>query len=120
VRIISVVEPLMPTSDPWFASGAVVEKVREENAKKSGDAVDAAREIISPAGISIETAVVDGSPKKRIVEEARDWGANLIVVGSHGRRRVTRYLLGSVSEAVAMHAHCSVEVIRDRSLLGSA
>jgi nucleotide-binding universal stress UspA family protein len=120
IRIISVVEPVMPASDPWFASGALIDKVREETASKSRESVEAAREIISRAGITIETNVFDGSPKKRIVEDARDWRANLIVVGSHGRRGVLRYLLGSVSEAVAMHAHCSVEVIRDRALLGAA
>jgi nucleotide-binding universal stress UspA family protein len=36
----------------------------------------------------------------------------LLVVGSHGLHGLDRVLLGSVSEAVAMHAHCSVEVIR--------
>ena len=119
IRIVSVVEPLMPATDPWFASGAITDTLRDENARKSRDAVEAAREIISRTGITIETAVVDGSPKKRIVELARDWRANLVVVGSHGRRGVLRYLLGSVSEAVAMQAHCSVEVIRDRALLGT-
>jgi nucleotide-binding universal stress UspA family protein len=120
IRIVSVVEPLMPATDPWFASGAITATVRDENARKSRDAVEAAREIISRTDITIETAVVDGIPKKRVVELAKDWRANLIVVGSHGRRGVLRYLLGSVSEAVAMQAHCSVEVIRDRALLGSA
>jgi len=62
-----------------------------------------------------EGAVLKGSQRDRIVEESKAWGADLIVVGSHGRRGLTRYLLGSVSEAVAMHAHCSVEVIRDRA-----
>jgi nucleotide-binding universal stress UspA family protein len=117
IKIVSVVEPLMPATDPWFASGAITDTLRDENARKSGDAVEAAREIISRTGMTIETAVVDGIPKKRVVELARDWRANLIVVGSHGRRGVLRYLLGSVSEAVAMQAHCSVEVIRDRALL---
>jgi nucleotide-binding universal stress UspA family protein len=37
----------------------------------------------------------------------------MIVLGSHGRRGLDRFLMGSVSEAVAVHAHCSVEVIRD-------
>lgn len=45
---------------------------------------------------------------------AKEWGADLIVVGSHGLRGITRLLIGSVAEAVAMHAHCSVEVIRQR------
>src|SRR6185295_18644360 len=66
IRIVSVIEPVMPASDPWFASGALIDKVREESAGNSRDAVDAAREIISRAGITIETVVVDESPKKRI------------------------------------------------------
>jgi nucleotide-binding universal stress UspA family protein len=118
VRIVSVVERTVAAADTWYAAGAVAERVREDNTKKSEEAVSAAREIIASAGIKTETAVLDGSPKKRIVEEARASDAHLIVVGSHGRRGLKRYLLGSVSEAVAMHAHCSVEVIRDRSLLG--
>jgi nucleotide-binding universal stress UspA family protein len=119
VRIVSVVEQIVPAADPWYAAGAVAERVRADNTRTSEAAVVAAEEIIVGAGIKTETAVLRGSPKKRIVEESNSWGANLIVVGSHGRRGLTRYLLGSVSEAVAMHAHCSVEVIRDRALLGS-
>jgi nucleotide-binding universal stress UspA family protein len=52
------------------------------------------------------------SPVRAILGMADLWGADLIVVGSHGRRGVDRYLMGSVSEAVALHAHCSVEVVR--------
>jgi nucleotide-binding universal stress UspA family protein len=120
VRIVSVVEQIVPAADPWYAAGAVAERVREDNTKNSKEAITAADEIVASTGIKTETAVLEGSPKKRIVEESKAWGADLIVVGSHGRRGLTRYLLGSVSEAVAMHAHCSVEVIRDRVLLGSA
>jgi nucleotide-binding universal stress UspA family protein len=53
-----------------------------------------------------------GEPRAVILDTAKTWGANLIVLGSHGRRGMDRFLLGSVSEAVAIHAHCSVEVIR--------
>ena len=101
-------------------AGAVSERIREDNTKASTEAVNAAEEIVASAGMKTETAVLEGSPKRRIVEESKAWGADLIVVGSHGRRGLTRYLLGSVSEAVAMHAHCSVEVIRDRALLDSS
>jgi len=114
VRIVSVVEQFVPAAEPWYAAGSVVERVREDSARVSEEAVRAADEIISKAGLKTETAVLKGSPKRRIVEESVAWGASLIVVGSHGRRGITRYLLGSVSEAVAMHAHCSVEVIRDK------
>jgi nucleotide-binding universal stress UspA family protein len=118
-RIVSVVEPIAPAADPWYAAGAIAERVREDDTKRSEEALSAAREIIEGAGIKIETAVLEGSPKRRIVEDSKAWGADLVVVGSHGRRGLTRALLFIVSEAIAMHAHCSVEVIRDRALLGS-
>jgi nucleotide-binding universal stress UspA family protein len=60
----------------------------------------------------IETMVVDGSPKEVIVEEAEKWDADLILIGSHGYGNVKRFMLGSVSQAVATHAPCSVQIVR--------
>jgi nucleotide-binding universal stress UspA family protein len=62
----------------------------------------------------ISSTVVIDSPKDAIVEEAERWGADLIVVGSHGYRGTERSLLGSVSQAVATQAKCSVEIARRR------
>ena len=56
--------------------------------------------------------VHEGYIKERILEVSRDWPADLIMVGSHGRRGITKFLLGSVSEAIASHANCSVEIVR--------
>lgn len=56
--------------------------------------------------------IIEGSPKQVLVEEAEAWKADMIVVGSHGRRGLDRFLLGSVSQAVALHARCSVEIVR--------
>jgi nucleotide-binding universal stress UspA family protein len=52
-------------------------------------------------------------PRALILDTAEAWGADLIVVASHGRRGLDRFLMGSVSEAVATYARCSVEVIRN-------
>ena len=57
--------------------------------------------------------MLSGNAKEVILEEARKSDADLIVVGSQGRRGFKRAMLGSVSEAVAMNAHCSVVVVRD-------
>jgi nucleotide-binding universal stress UspA family protein len=62
--------------------------------------------------LPISSTVVVDSPKDAIVEEAERWGADLIVVGSHGYRGPERALLGSVSHAVATQAKCSVEIAR--------
>lgn len=60
----------------------------------------------------IETQVLGGSPKIEIVDEAEKWGADLIVVGSHGYGFFERMLIGSVSNAILHHAPCSVLVIK--------
>ena len=65
-------------------------------------------------GLKVETAMRDGDPRRVIVNEAKEGGADLIIVGSHGYTGLRRLLLGSVAQAVIDHAPCSVEVIRGK------
>ena len=78
------------------------------------EAITSADEVLASARLSATADVLSGNPKEVILDEAQKWGADLIVVGSHGRRGIKRFLLGSVSEAVAMNARCSVVVVRGR------
>lgn len=75
--------------------------------------VETVERVLVSAGLTATVAALSGNPKQVILGEAKKWNADLIVVGSHGRRGIKRLLLGSVSEAVAMNAHCSVVVVRD-------
>jgi nucleotide-binding universal stress UspA family protein len=83
-------------------------------AKKS---VAAAAEIIRNKNpdLSVLTEAIEGVPKTVIVDEAEKFGADLIVLGSHGYGLVERLLLGSVSQWVALHAKCSVEIVRKKT-----
>jgi nucleotide-binding universal stress UspA family protein len=63
-------------------------------------------------GLKVATSVEQGDPKSKIVDAAWKWRADLIVLGAHGRKGVARFLMGSVSEGVAPHATCSVEIVR--------
>jgi len=74
--------------------------------------IESAEQVLISAGLKPTVAVVSGKPSGVILNEAKKWNADLIVVGSHGRHGFKRFLLGSVSEAVAMNAHCSVVVAR--------
>jgi nucleotide-binding universal stress UspA family protein len=120
VRVASVVAPFMPFGDAgagYFEVNQVAGVGREIEAEMQIQALRAiaeTAEVLRSAGMAkIEkTAPINGDPKRAIVEEASKWEATMIVVGSHGRHGVDRLLMGSVSEFVAMHAHCSVEVIR--------
>ena len=58
------------------------------------------------------TKTLEGSPRAAIVQEATDWGADLIVLGSHGHGPLRQALLGSVATGVAADAACAVEIIR--------
>ena len=77
--------------------------------------VETVERVLVSAGLTATVAALSGNPKEVILEEAKKWNADLIVVGSHGRRGIKRLLLGSVSEAVAMKAPCSVVVVRGSS-----
>jgi len=120
VRILSAVELMLPAAraffEPPFVDSEFKEKARADALKRSQDAIAAASEILAPAGlvISESISVLVDPPKTIILQEAAEWGAHLIVLGSHGHRGLERFLLGGVSEAVALHADCSVEVIRKK------
>ncbi|HET9528740.1 MAG TPA: universal stress protein [Blastocatellia bacterium] len=86
---------------------------------EASDATEQAREIqrkpeieLRQAGLDVSLKVDTGDPRQAIVEEARSWGADSIFVGARGLSKIKRFLLGSVSAAVAARAHCSVEIVR--------
>jgi nucleotide-binding universal stress UspA family protein len=118
VRIISVIEPAYyPTTLPWEGIDMEIYKQIEKHAlmraletvQKASAKIQAVK---GSRQLTITTKELSGSPKSVILEEAEAFGADLIVVGSHGHGSVERFLLGSVSQAVALHAKCSVEIVR--------
>jgi nucleotide-binding universal stress UspA family protein len=120
VRIISVVEPPAPIAAEAFVMVppdyfAETEKALREAALGALMRTEAKfREGDVEIKLLVTTEVLTGSPKRVIVEEAEKWGADLMVVGSHGYRTWERLLLGSVSQAVSLHAECSVLIVREK------
>jgi nucleotide-binding universal stress UspA family protein len=91
---------------------ADLETALRDRAKK---ALEEAAELLREGGAgAVTTEVLVGPAKRAILDEAEQWGADLIVVGSHGYGAVARFFLGSVSHAIAVHAHCSVEIVRQK------
>ena len=71
-----------------------------------------ASDALRSAGFHATSLVHEGDARDVILDCAEEWGADLIVVCSHSPTGLKRFLLGSVADAVARHAHCSVEIIR--------
>jgi nucleotide-binding universal stress UspA family protein len=115
VRIISVAEtlPLVALSlQPRYRED--IERAARQRAETIVERATARLRDSDARFLPISSIVVVDSPKDAIVEEAERWGADLIVVGSHGYRGPERTLLGSVSHAVATQSKCSVEIARRR------
>ena len=91
--------------------GAILDDDRRR--KHSGKAlVTAAAEKLVRAGHERSTDILVGFPRKAVVQYAKEWGADFVMVGSHGERALSRFLFGSVAQAVLRTAPCSVEVVR--------
>jgi len=85
-----------------------VDQVRAERERYAQELVARGR----ATGVSVDFLVWEGDPGESIVEAAQSEGADMIVVGSHGRGTVGRFLIGSVSDFVVRQAACPVLVVR--------
>lgn len=116
VRIISAVEPTLPPTEPFAVSADYVREIDEAARKQAREVVSKAeaeiRNCLPTLADALTTTVVTGSPAQMIVEEAENWRADVIFVGSNGYGFWKRAWLGSVSNAIMHHAPCSVMVVR--------
>lgn len=110
VRVLSVVEPISETVPPQMSPHYYPEL--QDQVAEAKEMTERTAKMLADAGFEVSTSVVTGDAKAVILEEAADWKADLIVLGSHGRTGLERFLLGSVSEAIARHTRCSVEIVR--------
>ncbi|MGA2896510.1 MAG: universal stress protein [Acidobacteriaceae bacterium] len=110
VLVLHVLQPLGLMAPPEMAMGYAPEL--EEMKKPAQELVERVAMQLRGAGFKAETAVEVGDVRERILDSASEWRADLIVLGSHGKRGLQRFLLGSVAEFVARHARCSVHIIR--------
>ena len=117
VKVISVVDVAVPMAidvyGGYLPDTTDLEKASRENAQKVVEGTTKkVNDLLKGKNVAVTSDVLYGTPESRIVETAEEMGAGLIVIGSHGYRAWERLLLGSVSNSVVHHAHCSVLVVR--------
>lgn len=120
VKVITAAEVPVPVGmEPWAVSAnyfAELDKSVREAAQAVIDSALLKLKTIADKTLKVSSEIIQGPPRQVIVDEAEDWGADLIVMGSRGLGAWNRLLLGSVSSAVIHHAKCSVEIVRSREL----
>lgn len=107
VTVISVISPSFGVPVPIGESFAAL----LEQAKKRLEAQKA--RILHEGVREVETTLLEGDPVDQVVEFAKEKKPDLIVVGSRGLSTAGRFLLGSVSDGILHHVHCSVLVVKD-------
>ncbi|MFA1611951.1 universal stress protein [Halobellus rubicundus] len=116
VTLLHVIDPVqagyragvLPTgSEDWYQEAKAD---AEEILAEGRDLLAGERE--SDGAAAVETVTEVGRPAATIVEQARDRDADHVAVGSHGRRGVSRLLLGSVAEHVARRSPVPVTIVR--------
>ncbi len=117
VKIVSVVDVAVPLAidvyGGYLPDTTDLEKAARENAEKVCEGTTKkVKDLLGDKNVAVSSDILYGTPESLIVETAEEMRADLIVLGSHGYRAWERLLLGSVSNSVVHHAHCSVLVVR--------
>lgn len=119
LKVLTAYElPTTPTPGSWALPLSYYEEMDLALRKQADNTVNEALKTLKSKmkkPIPVDASIVPGPARTVILDEAESWGADLIVVGSHGYRAWERFLLGSVSQAIVSHAKCSVEVVRCRN-----
>lgn len=111
--LLTIVLPVLDSEAPRRESVWVSPGVDEGSALRE---LGELKEAFLAAGRGAETAILRGYPAARLLQQAEEVGADLVVLGAHGQslaERFHRFLLGCVSEQVARHGPCSVLVMRE-------
>ncbi len=107
INVLYAVEVGMVPDD--VAAGTLVENLTAAGERVVADVRDHAE----TAGVrDVETTVEVGAPHRSILDTAEDWDADLVVMGTHGRTGLDRYLLGSVTEKVVRSSDVPVLTVR--------
>jgi nucleotide-binding universal stress UspA family protein len=112
VRVLHVIDIPSPQFPEMMAYYPGIEHARDAQRGQAEALVSKAAEFLRSKGFRVTAAVELGDPKSKILDAAEEWHADLIVLGSRGRTRLNRFLMGNVSDAIARQATCSVEIVR--------
>ena len=110
IKVLHVLTPISSSTPPQMARGYAPEMA--DLTRELPFDLEHSLQKLRTAGFTVDTVIENGEVRTTIIDFASDWGADLIVVGSHGHKGLLRLLLGSVAESVVRHAPCSVLVIR--------
>ena len=122
VLLLQVVDPLIYSVPPEMSHGYAPELAarQKESVDEAERTLAEAAKMLSIPGFKVDCRVVEGEIREGIATVASEWSANLIVVTSHARTGVAKFLHRSVAEGVVHRAQCSVLVLKEAAVNAAA
>ena len=117
VRIIAVDDLISPTRIAAIlpTAAAIINDSNEKAAVKARTMLDWATEQLRAIGLTVTADIKEGDPQRVLIDEAQEWQADSVFVGSRGfSSTLERLRAGSVSTGLVTGAPCSVEIVRER------
>jgi nucleotide-binding universal stress UspA family protein len=111
ILVVSASPPIFMGPGEVVAPGAIAEIIQHQETGAK-EVAEKAAATLKDVGLDAKARMVPSDPRDALVDTARDLGADLVVVGSHGRSGLKKLLLGSVATHVVTHAHCNVLVVK--------
>jgi nucleotide-binding universal stress UspA family protein len=113
IKVLTAVEPgYVPMLETWSVPDNYYQQIEDSAVRHAQAVVTDAATQLREHQLAVTVEVQPGHAREVILHTAESWQPDLIVVGSHGYSGWQRFWLGSVSQAVASKAHCSVEIVR--------
>jgi nucleotide-binding universal stress UspA family protein len=116
LRLLHVVDQL-PFSLAADSYGGMTAQIIEMLTKSGHKILDEARARVERAGVEVDAKLFESLDEplcERVLEQVRSWGADLVVLGTHGRRGVRRMLLGSDAELIVRTSTAPVLLVRGK------
>lgn len=122
IKVVQVIDPALYSVPSEISAGyepgeGMRRKELQEEAKH---ALSLAEDRVKKAGFNVTSRMVETDPEEGILDVATEWGANLIIVTSHARKRMEKFFHHSVAQAIVQRAACSVLVLKERDKQAAA
>ncbi len=111
-RVLTVAEGVHPAVAGLIPEGISIADVQQRADASAANVAAGAAVLLRDRGWQSESVSLEGDPKSKITDYAREWNADLIVVGSCDLPALERLFVGSVSQAIVKHSPCSVLVVK--------
>ena len=112
LTIVYVLAPVVPIIPDRYIDAATLDRLDERARRWSAQHLNRLAAQATKAGVRVTSLLREGDPVDQIVRAGRSTHADLIVVGTHGRRGLPKFFLGSVAERVVATAPCPVVTVR--------